>query len=254
LCGPRGTPFFAVNGYNQTFSAPIALLAMSSNGWFLQGHQAHVSLRGLSMTFDADQPAVGLVSPRVLDRPWSGGRLLGVCGSLPAAAGAALTDIHVRGDDLVAVYETGQPDAARYDLLWHAVGPSANDCWFARVDLLVSVRTDRLDWRYDVRLESVLPELTAAVPPAAGGYLFAHGDWCLAMMVHPADVGHQELCTALGPTAECRLLQQMFPTESLEKGVILRGRARAIFLPSHAEPAAVDACYAEFAAADPPLA
>ena len=39
-------------------------------------------------------------------------------------------------------------------------GPPHGDPWLARIDLLVSVRTDRLDWRHDVRLESVLPEVT----------------------------------------------------------------------------------------------
>ena len=96
----------------------------------------------------------------VLDRPWSGGRLLGVTGSIQSAAATTLADWHVRGDDLIAVYETGHPDAARVDLLWHAARPAAGDPWLARIDLLVSVRTDRLDWRHDVRLESVLPEVT----------------------------------------------------------------------------------------------
>ena len=82
-------------------------------------------------------------------------------GSIQSAATATLADWHVRGDDLIAVYETGQPDAARVDLLWHAARPAAGDPWLARIDLLVSVRTDRLDWRHDVRLESVLPEVTA---------------------------------------------------------------------------------------------
>ena len=94
------------------------------------------------------------------DRPWSGGHLLGVSGSIQSAATRTLTDWHVRGDDLIAVYETGQPDAARVDLLWHAARPAAGDAWLARIDLLVSVRTDRLDWRHDVGLESVLPEVS----------------------------------------------------------------------------------------------
>ena len=67
----------------------------------------------------------------------AGGRLLGVGGSIQSAA-TTLTDWHVRGDDLIAVYETGQPDAARVDLLWHAAPPAAGDPWLDRLDLLVS--------------------------------------------------------------------------------------------------------------------
>jgi hypothetical protein len=39
----------------------------------------------------------------------------------------------------------------------------------------------------------------------------------------------------------------------LEKGVILRARARAWFLPSGVDPVAAAACFSDFTAADPPL-
>ena len=131
----------------------------------------------------------------VFDRFWPGGRLLGVTGSIQSAAATTLTDWHVRGDDLIAVYETGQPDVARVDLLWHSARPAAGDPWFARIDLLVSVRTDRLDWRHDVRLESVLPDVTVAEKFDSIDTVFhetARG-WSLAVMVHPADLSHHEL-------------------------------------------------------------
>ena len=100
------------------------------------------------VAFDADRPAEGLTMIAVGDRPWSGGRLLGVTSSVQSAATMTPTNWHVRGDDLIAVYETGQPDAARVDLLWHAARPATGAPWLARLDLLVSVRTDRLDWRH----------------------------------------------------------------------------------------------------------
>ena len=64
------------------------------------------------------------------------------------------------------------------------------------------------------------------------GTSFAVPGWSLAVMVHPADLGRQELTAEAAPSATRRLRQQLFRTESLEKGVILRGRARAWFLPS----------------------
>jgi hypothetical protein len=80
--------------------------------------------------------------------------------------------------------------------------------------------------------------------------LFATRGWSLAVMIHPADLSHLELTTA---PAASHLRHQLYRTESLEKGVILRARARAWFLPFGVDRAAVAACLAEFAAADPPL-
>ena len=166
------------------------------------------------------------------------------------SAGMALVDWHVRGNDLIAVYETGQPGAAQLDLIWHAALPALGDAWQGRIDLLVSVHTERLDWRYDVCLESVLPHVTVATNFDGAVHVCSAGEWSLAVMVHPADLGHQELTAA---SAGSRLRQRLYQTESLEKGVILRARARAWFLPSGIDMSAVAACLAEFAAADPPL-
>jgi hypothetical protein len=212
-----------------------------------------LNLPRLSLTFDADCPEAGLTAIAVADQPWSGGRLLGIRGSIQAAEGIALCDWHVRGDDLIAAYEIGPPDAARFDVLWHAAQPAAGDAWLGRLDLLVSVRTDRLDWRYDVRLQSVLPDLAARPLQSTTANFFAGRVWSIAMMVHPADLGRQELTSGAGSTAGCNLQQQLFRTESLEKGVILRARARAWFLPANVDPAVVIACFDDFAAADPPL-
>jgi len=226
---------------------------MNPKCWLLEGHVARFNFPGVSLAFDADCPANGLTEIAVLDRPWPGGRLLGVGGSIQSAA-ATLTDWHVRGDDLIAACETGQPDAARVDLLWHAARPAAGDPWLARIDLLVSVHTDQLDWRHDVCLESVLPEVTIVEEFDSIESIFAVGDWSLAVMVHPADLSDHQLLTAKSATSALRHLRQhLFRTKSLEKGVILRGRARAWFLSSGIDRAAMAAAFAEFAAADPPL-
>jgi hypothetical protein len=72
-------------------------------------------------------------------------------------------------------------------------------------------------------------------------------------MVHPADRRCRELTAEAETSATWRLRHPLFRTESLEKGVILRARARAWFLPSGVDAAVVAACFADFAAADPPL-
>ena len=126
-------------------------------------------------------------------------------------------------------------------------------CRRARLDLLVSLRTERLDWRYDLCLESVLPEMTVAGKFETTANLFAGPGWSLAVMVHPADLGRQEFLPAAGNAAGGHLLHRLFRTESLEKGVILRGRARVWFLPDAIDAAAMVPSFAAFAAADPPL-
>jgi len=223
---------------------------MNPNGWLLDGHVARLNLPGLSLAFDANRPADGLTTFAVLDRPWPGGRLMGVTGSIQFSATEALTDWHVRGDDLFAVYETGQPDAARLDLHWRAVRPAAEDQWLCYVDLLVSVRTDRLDWQYEVRLDSVLPEVTVMEDFDSSANVFAAQGWSLAVVVHPVDLGHHELIAA---PAASHLRHQLFRTRFLEKGVLLRARARAWFLPSGVDRAAVATSLAAFTAGDPPL-
>jgi len=222
---------------------------MNPPDWLLDGHIARLNLPGLSLSFDADRPAAGLTKITVAGRPWPDGGLLGVTGSMQSA-GMALTDWHVRGNDLIAVYETGQPGAAQLDLFWHTAQPAPGDAWLGRIDLLVSVHTERLDWRYDVYLESVLPQVTTATNCDGAVNVFSAGEWSLAVMVHPADLGSQEL-TAVSASSQLR--QRLYQTESLEKGVILRAWARVWFLPSGIDMYAVSACLAEFAAADPPL-
>jgi len=223
---------------------------MNPNFWLLEGHVARWNLPGLSLSFNAARPADGLTTHALVDRPWSGGRLLGVTGSVQASTTATLTDWHVRGDDLIAVYETGPPDAARLDLLWHAVRPPTAEAWLGCIDLLVSVRTDRLDWRHDVGLESFLPEATVLEQFDASADVFVARQGALAIMVHPADLGHRELTVTPGAS---HLRHQLFRTESLEKGVLLRARAKAWFLPSGVDRAELARCFAEFAAAEPPL-
>ncbi|MGO9115399.1 MAG: hypothetical protein ACLP9L_39820 [Thermoguttaceae bacterium] len=227
---------------------------MNPKCWLLEGYVARLNLPGLSLVFDADRPADGLAKIVVLDRPWSGGRLMGITGSLQSAVTTTLADWHVRGDDLIAVYETGQPDAARVDLLWHVARPATGEPWLARVDLLVSVRTDRLDWRHDVRLESVLPEVSVIENLDSMENMFVARGWSLGMMVHPADLGRQELTAETDVSLAHHLRQQLFRTESLEKGVILRARATAWFLPSGVDRSAMAAYFADFAVAEPPLA
>jgi hypothetical protein len=227
---------------------------MPSTLWHLDGRTAKLMLPQLSLAFEANRPGDGLRNIRVLDRHWPNGHLCGVTGPIQSAANCELAEWYVRGDDLIAVYETGQPDAARIDLHWHVAKPTERDSHIARIDLLVSIRTDRLDWRHNVWLESVIhvanedKEFDHTCTWFAG----AGGNWSLALMVHPADLRRVEVNEAKGVPGLQRVRHQLFRTESLEKGVILRARAAAVLFPLGSNEAATDDILA-FAAADPPL-
>jgi hypothetical protein len=235
---------------------------MQSTFWQLDGITARLTLPRLSLAFDANQPGEGLRNIRVLDRYWPKGRLFGVTGPIQSAAKCELAEWYVRGDDLIASYETGQPDAARIDLLWHVAKPVEGDSHIARIDLLVSIRTDRLDWRHDVCLESVIPAADDYAELSSSDWFAGNDwDWSLDLMVHSSDLRRRELKAALGLPGARQLRHELFPTETLEKGVILRARAEALFLHAGAEGhtlirregAYVAEHMREFLAADPPL-
>ena len=135
-----------------------------------------------------------------------------------------------------------------------ACGPTRRRrSWLARIDLLVSVRTDRLDWRHDVRLESVLPEAAEIESCDSTGSMFATGDWSLALMVHPADLGPPGIDRRGRGARGLPFTPAVVSDRIVGKGRDPSRRARAWFLPSGVDSAAMATCFAEFAAADPPL-
>jgi hypothetical protein len=224
---------------------------MNANGWLIDGHVAKWKSPSFSFVFDADQPSDGLVDFHVLDQPWPAGKILGIDGSIPFTSKTRLTDWYVRAGDLVAVYATGEPDAARLDLVWRSAGPAAGYDWLARIDLIVSLHTDRLDWKYDLCLKSSLPGVTAASRPGSVGELFKASDWSLAVVVPSADVKHQGI--AVRERSYYQMRHPIFQAGRLERGVILRSRARAWFLPSQFDWPALEGCVAAFSRSDPPL-
>jgi len=233
----------------------------------------------LAARLDLTRPADGLLDVAVGAMPWHAARLLGVVAApLSQNAADAPTESHIRGADLVVAYEASAHRPMRVDALWRAVAPAAGDKFLAAADLIVSVRTDLLDSRPELAVQSVLPaceivRLTARDPiagaalphpenaPAAFG--LENGAGCLlfrppgqslsyAEMVHPADFQRDELHCGAAESREVRVVHQLFST-SLEKGVILRARVRGIFVPRADDARIAAECYAAFASANPPL-
>jgi hypothetical protein len=230
---------------------------MNPSCWLLEGQIARLSLPCLTAVVNAAYPAGGLTSICIGGQAWQAVSLLGVSSEVLSQPNVSLADWHVRANELVAVYESGKPDDARVDVRWQFGLPGAGDPWLARVDLLVSIRTDRLDWRHDVFVAglaagAMASELHGCIHlrlPRGGSYV---------EMIHPADLRRRELPTdELSSARDNRevmhLRRQLFAPEMLEKGVILRARIRGLFFLADVETKHVASCYDEFIAADPPL-
>ena len=156
---------------------------------------------------------------------------------------------------------------------WRAIEAStAPDC-LAALDVLISVQTSRLEADPALVITSGLPtrdvtrldvsDLRDEARPTDGGAQRAPADcwvchwpspgFTYGEMVHPADFHHVALLTDdAADGAQSELVHHLFPQE-IEKGVILRARARGVFAKGPRGAAAVAAAYREFLSCPLPL-
>jgi hypothetical protein len=250
---------------------------MPHTPWQAREFSATVQLNEFRATANLLQPHDGLSNVVVAGHALSAARLLGIVASSTAAtAGVSPTENYLRGADLIVAYEKLDQGSIRVDCLWRATEPAADDRFLAAVDLVISVRAQTLDSQPELSVASAMPAsdvlrlqgpagwkpqgLTVGTPAAivpdggTGCLLFRlpGADVSYAEMVHPADFQYDELARDEPRGDVARLSHRLFQTR-LEKGVILRGRVRGIFL-RRADDAEIAAqCYAAFAGADPPL-
>jgi len=254
-------------------------LAMSDTPWQPRGFTAAVHLNDLRAVADLTQARDGLTQLVIAGQAFPAARLLGIAlFSTVDAAGAAPLENYVRGADLVVAYEPSGRQAVRVDALWRAIAPAAADVFLAAVDLVVSVRTDVLDSRPELPVQSTVPAgevlqlqgldpvaWTALALPSAAALTIGPGrgtgcvlfrlpgcDLTYVEMVHPADFQYDELRRDECGGQTVQIAHRLFRT-SLEKGVILRARVRGIFLKRQGDTQCAAECYAAFAGADPPL-
>ncbi len=203
-------------------SLPFFALAMNPKCWLLEGHVARLNLPGVSLAFDAERPADGLAKIAVLDRPWSERPPVGRQRFDPVRRHDAhgLARPRRRFDRGLRNGPT-RCGPARSAL---ACGPTCRRRPVAcshRSAGVRAYRSARLATRCPPRKHSSRCERRSEKCDSLENIFAARG-WSLALMVHPADLGHQELTAEAAPSATRHLRQQLFRTESLEKGVILR--------------------------------
>ena len=258
--------------------------------WTLHQTRACLTLPLFSGELDLQQPGAGIAPTRSDRRFESLRRLLGVelePGPLSPA------DAYVREGDLVVTYAQTDERPMRVQIYWRAgqggaTGPAADLTvdHLPTIDLQVSVQTSLLGVPTPVTVASQLQvaevlrlvdekasrfeplewsaRLSLEAAPGGGCLLLRPptGDWSYAEMIHPADFERAELTVAPAAPAADRdpsevdrevvLTRHLFP-DSLEKGVILRGRLRGVFLPRRDDLRLLSACYASFLSMPPPL-
>ncbi len=231
---------------------------------------AGVSLAGVSLFKISLPPAIDNTAERS-----SSGTLL-----------AAAIESFVRGDDLVSIHGERPDYPFRAQIYWRFI-PSLfrkdPDDALRRVpglELILSIQTSLLDSDPAVEVTTELParqakqlgrdlavksiELSSTGPiefdPASAGcFQFAVTDGLLGQsslsyieMVHPADFRRASLAQSGDNPPRLRLTHRIF-AERLEKGVILRSRLQAFFIPAELASLAAPVAYASFAASEPPL-
>lgn len=247
--------------------------------WELDGQIARLRLERLSAGLVIAHPDRGLHDVCIETCSLGEGELLGL--AFPSSAEGDVrcsSESHQRGRDLIATYGESPSWPVCVDIVWRAILPAEASGVVAGVDLIASVRTALLDSWPELAVRSRLsavevmrlvhaettrfepcggtPGSECVVDSAAGPCLFVFRlsglPFSYAEMTHPADFQRTVLAPSRDAPAVVETCHRLF-AEHLEKGVILRARVRGVVLQRARDLQTAAACYADFAAADPPL-
>jgi len=250
---------------------------MASPVWQLDQHNARLQLAQLAAAIDLARPDQGLIGVGLGPHSLDNARLLAVdIPSLVAGDAESLVECHVRNSDLAAVYKESANWPVRADARWRAVAPPASNGPLAAIELVVAVRTQLLNARPEVSVQTDVPaaevlqlldegtarfktlgrEGPCVVEPRGGTgcllFRLPQGDLSYAEMVHPADFLEDRLQAGTDSDQMVRLRHRLFQSP-LEKGVILLARVAGVFLRQSDDTRVAAEYYAAFASAEPPL-
>jgi len=225
--------------------------------WRLDSDLATLQLGALKATVRLSQPERGLHDIQIAGRAIASAEVMaprfGDDEPWPAPI-----DCFARGGDLVVTYPFTRTRTVRVQIYWRAVPDLAIPGCIAAFDAQISVQTPLLDSRPAMALRSrfeasdALRVLSAGSVPNALGvpWLFRLGqEMSYAQMIHASDVETEDLTK----TANLSELAQRLFDGSLEKGVILRARARGAFVETKNDTATVAAIHERFINAPLPL-
>jgi hypothetical protein len=245
---------------------------MSQSPWQLDKYQALLTLGQMRGAIDLLKPEQGL---QLRLREYAVDAMSVGLPSVSASQASTVLDAWVRGGDLVATYAENENRRTRGQVYWRAHEFAHGNERFPAIDLIASVQTSLLDSdpgltvRSRVAAQKVLlltdidsgrtapldwgaaDTVRLAAPTRIACCIFQlDGKSSYVEMVHPADFNESELRRSRN--SEIELSNSLFPGR-LEKGVILRSRIRAIFVPTDIDARLASACYADFAASEPIL-
>lgn len=234
----------------------------SKPGWSVAEYVASLS-GSLSGSIDLTRPERGLVAIKVAGQELED---MGMLGLQPPSAPARVADRFVREADLAVAYAGSDVWPIEPEVLWRFGAPAGG---IASLDVMVSVHTQLLESCPTIAVVSEVgnAELLRLVDVAqtrfdrvAGdcdwqasrpGCLLARlaGDLSYIQMVHPADFQLDRIDRVM---SGWRLSHRLF-VEQLERGVILRGRVRGVFVRRQDDVERAAELYRDFAASEPPL-
>lgn len=232
--------------------------------WSLSGHSATLKLNALSISVDLRRPDMGLT---VKQQGEEAAHWLGVVldpSKEPAAE--PVFDAYVRGQDLIVTYAQTSERTVQPQIYWRAWCGEPGEP--VGIETLVSAQTSLLASRPELQIVTRLgqvDEVVALAPHDDGEAASLQGDiktteplllvrgalphQSLALMANPSDLVSFALSTSGKHTT---LAAQLFP-DSLEKGVIRRGRAGLFLVDRGDDASAARAAFARFLSRPLPL-
>ncbi len=239
--------------------------------WRLDSNKATLHTPQLTASIDLLNPHVGISQLALLGNPIRG-FVLGINPSNEATTSKLeskleLSDVFVRGSDLVAQYTVANEQPFSLQVYWRATvgGHGA-----LLLDTILSLQTPLLESFPSISTETKLPIATAWLLPEEAstateiaipdnhaadrteGILLrpSQGDWSYAEATHSNDLGE---CRLERCEDKSLLMQRQLGGQFLEKGVIRSLRVRGVFLPRADDLECAAKHFATFKTAEPPL-
>lgn len=247
--------------------------------WHLDQNKAVLESRTLAIEIDIQSPHSGAVFCQAEGKTWRGANLLQILSISSDEAGVAKCEnVHRRGFDLVVDYRMSKVPEFTWQVYWRVLTDLDSQHALGGVELILSVQTELLDSDPRMLVEShfVNSRLlqVAGGPPAAvepievdaadslspvklnpPGILMVRpceGSCSYLELVHPSDFIDVRVLRKSPDSSDFASRFTMFEAP-LEKGVIRRGRLRALLLSREDDVASARACYEQFVASPIPL-
>ncbi len=247
--------------------------------WHLDENKAVLKSPTFAIEIDIHAPQSGAVLNQANGTAWRGGNLLRIHSKSSDEVGDPKCEsVHRRGPDLVVDYRMSKVPEFTWQVYWRALTDLDSPTVLGGVELILSVQTELLDSDPRMLVESRLNDSRVfhiesgghapveAIEVAASdiqspvklnppGILLTRpyeASCSYLELVHPSDFIDVEIVRTSPDASEFTSRFTMFEAP-LEKGVIRRGRLRALLLPRQADTDAARSCYQQFVAAPIPL-